>query len=233
MTSVWKLAPTAALLSLLAVIPAASFAQDQPRLRLSFAPAVATVSGDAELALGGTVGYRFSDHFWFEGDVTWIDAAAGGFRSQSFDMDGRQMSWSDTLSRVGGLFGGRRSGLRFPDFPNVPTIPDRFNASIDGSTFVATLGLRYEFPVQTARFRPYVSGGLGINTTDQEVRVEATSLTSAIERSLSHTGYAFNAGAGASVRVFQQLWADVDAKYFRLSQDRNVMRLGGGVSVRF
>jgi len=30
-----------------------------------------------------------------------------------------------------------------------------------------------------------------------------------------------------------QLWADVDAKYFRLSSDRSIMRLGGGVSFRF
>ncbi len=38
----------------------------------------------------GTVGYRFSEHFWFEGDVTWIDAAAGGVRDYHFDIDGRQ-----------------------------------------------------------------------------------------------------------------------------------------------
>jgi hypothetical protein len=30
-----------------------------------------------------------------------------------------------------------------------------------------------------------------------------------------------------------QLWADMDAKYFRLSGDRDIMRLGGGVSYRF
>jgi len=35
------------------------------------------------------------------------------------------------------------------------------------------------------------------------------------------------------VRLAGQFWADVDAKYFRLSRDRDIMRLGGGVSVRF
>lgn len=232
MRFVSKLAPIAALLSLIVVVPAPLFAQEQPRLRVSFAPAVATVAGDAELALGGTVGYRFSEHFWFEGDLTWIDAAAGGFRQRAFDVDSRQTSWNDTLSRVGGLFGGR-GGLRVPDFPTFPFVPDRLNASVDGSTFVGTLGIRYELPVQTARFRPYVSGGLGINATEQELRVDATSSTPVIERSTSHTGYAFNAGAGASVRAYRQLWVDMDAKYLRLSQDRNVMRLGGGLSVRF
>ena len=95
------------------------------------------------------------------------------------------------------------------------------------------MGLRYEFPVQTARFRPYAAGGLGINNTTQEFRLDATSITPAIDESISHTGYAFNAGAGASVRLVGQLWADVDARYLRLSRDRNIMRLGGGASFRF
>ena len=98
---------------------------------------------------------------------------------------------------------------------------------------IGTLGIRYELPVQTERFRPYVAGGLGINNTDQEFELDATAFTPAIDESASHTGYAFNAGAGASVRLAGQLWADVDARYFRLSRDRDIMRLGGGVSFRF
>ena len=74
-----------------------------------------------------------------------------------------------------------------------------------------------------------MSGGLGINNTDQELRIESLG----IDASSSRTGYAFDAGAGASVRVAGGLWADVDAKYFRLSGDRDVMRFGGGVSFRF
>ena len=98
---------------------------------------------------------------------------------------------------------------------------------------VGTLGIRYELPVQTERFRPYVAGGLGINNTDQEFEFDATAFTPAIDASASHTGPAFNAGAGASVRLAGQFWADVDARYFRLSRDRDIMRLGGGVSFRF
>lgn len=242
MTFVTKSASMAALTAIMIFVPGLARAQEQPRLRISFAPAVATVSGDAELALGGTVGYRFSEHFWFEGDFTWIDAAAGGFRDGAFDLDGRDVATGmtglgDLLTRRSGMFGRRTGGgIGFPGMPNVPTFPaglDRLRASTDGSTMVGTLGMRYELPVQTERFRPYLAGGLGINNTEQEFRLDSTAFTPAIDESSSHTGYAFSAGAGASVRLVSQLWADVDAKYFRLSKERNIMRLGGGVSVRF
>ena len=98
---------------------------------------------------------------------------------------------------------------------------------------VGTLGIRYELPVQTEHFRPYIAGGLGINHTDQEFKFDATAFTPAIDASASHTGSAFDAGAGASVRLAGGFWVDVDARYFRLSRDRDIMRLGGGVSFRF
>ena len=244
MTFVTKSAPMAALMAIVIFVPGLARAQEQPRIRVSFAPAVATVSGDAELALGGTFGYRFSEHFWFEGDFTWIDAAAGGFRERAFDVDGRDFavgmtSLTDLVARRSGMFGRRTGGIGFPGLPNLPNFPnfpgglDQLRASTDGSTMVGMLGIRYELPVQTERFRPYLAGGLGINNTQQEFRLDSTAFTPAIDESMSHTGYAFSAGAGASVRLVSQLWADVDAKYFRLSKERNIMRLGGGVSVKF
>ena len=104
-------APMVALTIFILFAPALAQAQDQ-RFRVSFAPAVATVGGDAELALGGTFGYRFSEHFWFEGDLTWIDAAAGGFRDRNFEFDGRVANASDLadmIRRGAGMFGGGRS----------------------------------------------------------------------------------------------------------------------------
>ncbi len=229
-------APLVALAAFILLAPALVQAQDQ-RFRASFAPAVATVGDDAELAIGGTFGYRFSEHFWFEGDLTWIDAAAGGFRYRNVEFDniGNASDLGDLIRRRAGVFGGSfPGGIRFPGLPVFPVEPiGRLRASADGSTMISTIGIRYELPVQTERFRPYVAGGLGINHTDQEFKLDATPFTPAIDDSVSHTGYAFNAGAGASVRLAGQLWADLDARYFRLSRDRDVMRLGGGVSFRF
>lgn len=228
----------AALLALLVCAPVA-YAQDPPRFRVSFAPSVATVSGDAELALGGSFGYRFSEHFWFEGELTWIDAAAGGFANGYFDLDPRLAgitSVADALRRSQ-VFGS--NVLLIPGLPTFPTLPigiNRLITSTDGSTLVATLGVRYELPVDTTRFRPYIAGGLGINNTDQELNIDPrvlAALTLLADDSFSHTGYAFTAGAGASVRIVSQLWADMDARYIRLSRDRDIMRLGGGISLRF
>ena len=61
MATLAKTSPLAALMTLALLVPATARAQDQ-RFRASFAPAAAAISGDAELALGGTFGYRASKH---------------------------------------------------------------------------------------------------------------------------------------------------------------------------
>ncbi len=136
------------------------------------------------------------------------------------------------------MFGGRN---RLPSFnlgniPNIAAIPIRagdFSAAVDGQTMIGTLGVRFEPLVQTARFRPYVSGGLGLNHTEQELTVDIATITRAFDESVSHSGFAFSAGGGANIRLFSSVWANADAKYFRLSRDRNIMRLGGGIGLRF
>lgn len=225
-----------AALAVLVLVPAAANAQEQ-RFRVSFAPSVAASGGDAELALSGTAAYRFSEHFWFEGDLTWLDAAAGGLRDRRFEIPfpiAFPTDFTELIRRNGRTFGPNGGSVlpvlgSLPGLPILPIYPNRLNASVDGSTFIATVGVRYELPTQTTRFRPYLSGGLGINNTDQEVRIEPLG----IDASASRTGFAFDGGAGASIRIWSQLWADMDAKYFRLSGDRDIMRLGGGVSYRF
>ena len=230
-----KLVPMLAVVAVVALSPATANAQEQ-RFRVSFAPSVAAMGGDAEVAFSGTAAYRFSEHLWFEGDLTWLDAAAGGLRDRRFPVDfpiAFPTDFTDLIRRNGRTFGRNGSVLpvlgNLPAFPIFPIAPSGLSATVDGSTFIGTLGVRYELPVQTSRFRPYLAGGLGINTTDQDVRVEPLG----IDASTSRTGFAFDGGAGASVRVWHQLWADMDAKYFRLSGDRDIMRLGGGVSYRF
>jgi len=243
MATLAKSSPLAALMTLALFVPATARAQDQ-RFRASFAPAAAAMSGDAVLALGGTFGYRASKNLWFEGDLTWIDAAAGGLRDRDIRFDGYSTSLASYTSIVRGgpgrIGGGTFPGFpSFPNFPGLPVLPilpgsiGQLRASTDGSMIVGTMGVRWELPVETARFRPYVAGGIGLNNTDQRFRLSATSIFPGIDESASHTGYALSGGVGASVRVAGQLWADMDAKYFRLSQDRDVMRLGGGIAYRF
>jgi opacity protein-like surface antigen len=237
MAIVTRTRSTLALTTLLILVPALADAQDA-RVRVSFTPGVATISGDAELALAGSAGYRFSEHFWFEGDLTWIDAAAGGFRDRTFDLGGREIEsigLANVLGRQSGLFGSGRFGGRFrlPGLPNFPDYIRQYVATTDGRTVIGTLGIRYELPVQTEGFRPYLAGGLGINNTSQEFDIERLVAAEDLDDSVSDTGFAFSAGAGASVRLVGSVWADVDAKYFRLSRDRDIMRLGGGVSFRF
>jgi opacity protein-like surface antigen len=223
--------PTVIVAALLAgVTPAA--AQEPERITVNFTPAFATVGGDTELALAGSAGYRFTEHLSFEGDFTWIDSAAGGDRGRVFalgDIEFTPRNVSDMLSRTSARFGS----FNLRNLPNFPIPIEGFNVSTDGQTLIGTLGVRYEPAVQTARFRPYVSGGLGFNHTEQELSVEMTTVTRAFDESISHSGFAFSAGGGASIRLFSSIWANADAKYFRLSRDRNVIRFGGGVGLRF
>jgi outer membrane protein with beta-barrel domain len=226
-----KIVTKSALMALFAgvIMPTAASAQES-RLTISFTPAVAAESGDSQLALSGAAAYRFSTHFAFEGDVTWIDAAAGGFRDRSFGFDPRAGATTTAavrtvLQSVGGMFGGRNN--RLPGFPAFSPI----NATTEGQTWIGTMGVRYEPAVQTARFRPYVSGGLGVNFTDQTLNLAAAS--SAASYDDSHAGLAFSAGGGANIHLGGALWVNADAKYFHLSRDRDLMRLGGGVTFKF
>jgi opacity protein-like surface antigen len=121
-----------------------------------------------------------------------------------------------------------------PNVPiNIPIDLPQFSAMVDGSTWVGTMGVRYEPTVQTARFRPYVSGGLGINHTEQRYLLEASSILPELGDAVSHNGIAFSAGGGANIHLAGVLWVNADAKYFRLSRDRNVIRFGGGATVKF
>ena len=227
----------AALAAVVVAAPAAAQSSDE-RVTITFIPAAASVGGDTELALAGTAGYRFTDHLSFEGDFTWIDGAAGGGRDRVFPLGDAQLvtrGISEIVSRTTARFGAFES-RGFPNIGIISNLPfpvEGFTASSDGRTLIGTLGVRYEPAVQTARFRPYVSGGLGINHTAQELWVSIGTASHDIDGSISHSGLALSVGGGASFRLFSSMWASADAKYFRLSRDRDVIRFGGGLGVRF
>lgn len=231
-------------------VPAAAQAPEE-RITINFTPAAATVGDDTGLALAGTAAYRFTDHLSFEGDFTWIDGAAGGDRDLLYPFGSGQSTTGRVIGNVtGGVVGGVIGGVTeivsrtpgrlgafdlrtFPRLPNIPIPIEGFELSSGGQTIITTLGVRYEPTVQTARFRPYVSGGIGLNHTEQEFLFSIGTATPTVDQSISHSGFALSAGGGASIRLFSSLWANADAKYFRLSRDRNVMRLGGGIGLRF
>jgi opacity protein-like surface antigen len=224
----------AALATAFASPPAAAQSSDE-RVTLTFTTAAASVGGETELALAGTAGYRFTGHLSFEGDLTWIDGAAGGGRDRILALGDAQLTTraiGELVSRTTARFGA--FDLRgIGNIPNIPIPVEGFSTSTDGRTLIGTLGVRYEPTVQTGRFRPYVSGGFGINHTAQEVKVSIGTAARDVDQSISHSGFAFSAGGGAGIRLFSSVWASADAKYFRLSRDRNVIRFGGGLGVRF
>ena len=222
----------AALMAGVFSIPAAAQAPEE-RITITFTPAIATIGGDTELALSGSAGYRFTEHLSFEGEFTWIDAAEGG-RDRILPLGSTQFTTSsvtELLSRTTARFGGF-DARRIPNLPNIPIPIEGFEFSNDGQTMIGTLGVRYEPTVQTARFRPYVSGGLGLNHTEQELTLRIATVNS-FDDSISHSGFAISAGGGANVRLFSTVWAGADAKYFRLSGDRNIIRFGGSIGMRF
>ena len=242
-----KIVTKSVLFALVAVVslPLAATAQEG-RITLSFTPSVVADSGDSQLALAGTASYRFAEHFSFEGDVTWIDAAVGGLRDRNFGFDPRVSAAStvtvrSVLQDVGAIVGGGRNA-RLPNLSGrgldrivggvtggLATFPAQ--ATSDGQTWIGTMGIRYEPSVQTARFRPYLATGLGINFTDQTLSLAALSIAESYDD--SHSGLAFSAGGGANIHLGGALWVNADAKYFRLSRDRDLMRLGGGVTFKF
>jgi opacity protein-like surface antigen len=234
--TIFTKAPIVALAAMLCLAPSWAQAQDE-RFRVSFGTAAATGAGDASLALSGTFGYRFSERFSFEVDLTGIDGAADRFQDRVFDADQafQGVARMGELMLGGARFGvndRRGPGMGFPgNIGNLPGI-GTLRAITDGQTMIGTMGFRYEMPVQGGRLRPYVGGGIGLSRTSEEFSITRNDAELTGD-SVDHTGMAASAGVGASLRVFKELSVDMDARYFRLSRDRNVVRFGGGVSYRF
>jgi opacity protein-like surface antigen len=211
-------------------------AQDE-RVRLSVGTAATTGAGD-NLAWTASVGYRFLQRFSFEIDFTATESSGGDFVRPlaAIGGPGGGIVRGGVVTRGGpGLPGGPMDRIRGQGFDRIAIFPPTPVRS-DGDLALVTAGFRYELPVQGDRLRPYVGGGLGIARTDQELvrpLLARPGVDISAADSLVRTGIAASAGAGASLRVFGGLFADVDARYFRLDRDRDLTRLGGGVSYRF
>jgi opacity protein-like surface antigen len=232
-----------------------AYAQEQ-RLRVSFGSATTAGAVDSKMALAGSVGYRFTDRFSFDVEVIGTQSPVDRFTDLPFTFG---IAGASGLARFGDLMAGGR-GRTGPSRPvGMPIdfgafrMPEGFDAAMlsglrgttDGRTILATVGFRYELPIQGGRLKPYLNAGLGMARTDEEFtfrglagipdlsRMWRTPGSAEISDSVSHTGLATSAGVGASLRVFKQLSVDIDARYFRLDRDRNLGLFGGGVSYRF
>jgi hypothetical protein len=214
-------------------------AQDE-RLRLSIGTG-ATTGADDNLALTASAGYRFLEHFSFEVDFTATEWGGSDFARPLATVAGSGAGpvrgGVVTRERLGPQ-GGVTDLMRGQVVDRIAIFPPIAPARSDVNLALITAGFRYELPVQGGRLRPYVGGGLGIARTSEEFVVVGPLLrpgaAESIRRdSVVRTGVAGSAGAGASVRLFRGLFADVDARYFRLDRDRNLARIGGGVSYRF
>ena len=233
--------------------PTLAHAQE-PRLRLSFGAGGTAGTLDGKPAVVGSVGYRFAERLSFDGEFTFADGTADRFPDLPF-FDQRAVQTG--IARVGSMLGGGgRNGLGSLIPPGAGFVggqpagalfsPRDLRLEQEGSTSLATVGVRYEFASQVMRFIPYVSGGLGIAHTESSLRLSGGSAIGMrpglpgltipsfdFDDGGSHTGLAAGVGVGASVRIYKQLSADVDARYFRLDRGRDLGRFGGGVSYRF
>lgn len=220
---------TAALV-IAALAPAAARA-DEPKVRVAFGAGVTAGSLDGATMLGGSVGYRFAKNFAFDVDVAGSGAAADRFANRLFDMG----NFGTGVGRVGGIMfdnrRGRFGGMAPGGFAPSPS----YSIVTDGSTLLTSFGFRYLIPASDTRFRPYVSGGMGLARTRETFDAIMTMLgagTRANEEA-THTGMMGTAGIGASVRLVKELSVDVNARYYRLDRGRNVGSFGGGVGYRF
>ncbi len=240
------------IVTVFSLITVPAFAQSpDDRVRLSFGAGMTAGTIDGEASITGSAGYRFAKNVSFEVEFTAADESANRFAVPFFGL-GNAVDF--------GRSGGERSNIRNVGLQNIvrslpatSIFPVPIEGFDDGSTFMTTAGFRYEIPFEGTRFRPYVSGGMGLARTEQTINlaVASTATTSAsvgraganvvsstntipgFDGSLSHTGMMASAGIGASLRVFKGLSADLNARFFLLDRDRQLGSFGGGISYRF
>ena len=239
----------------LVAVPAFAQSSDD-RVRLSFGAGMTAGAIDGEASVAASAGYRFAKNLSFEVEFTAADESTNRFAIPLFGLGnvvdfGRGGGGRETIRNVG-LQNVARS------LPATATFPVPIEGFDDGSTLMMTAGFRYELPFEGTRFRPYVSGGMGLARTEETInlavfstptvratvgRAAATVTSSTVtsstntvpgfDGSLSHTGVMASAGVGASLRLFKGLWADLNARFFLLDRDRQLGSFGGGLSYRF
>lgn len=243
MAFVTKSAIILAAAAVIAFVPVVAHAQEDPKFRVSLGAGVTAGAIDGEATGNVSFGYRFSKMFSFDVEATGADGgedrfdvlpiAAGGITTTTLGNIG--------VGNIGRVTNGRGGAL----FPGIafPTEPGDFRVGSSSSTALTTVGIRYHIPATGTRFRPYVSGGMGVSFTENDFTVGIlttdtrnrtnSSNANTIDDSTTHTGIALTGGLGASLRVWKQLSFGVDARYYRLDRGRNLGTFGGNISYAF
>lgn len=199
-------------------LPAAAQAQTQDqRFKIAIGPAATTGSGDANVAVMASIGYRFSDRFSFEVDLTGIDASGRQFSDREFDRSrggfgsagtGRMSAsnWADLFGSSSGRQMPGGTGSRFgADFLSLAGLGSGgssmgvggLRAITDGQTVIGTVGFRYDLPAQGGRLRPYVGAGLGMVRTENNFEVSGNGLSQVVSAAMTRAGVP--AGSGFSM----------------------------------
>lgn len=251
-----KTAFALAVFAILVATPVLAQPADE-RVRLSVGGGLTAGAVDGEPSISASAGYRFAKNFSFEVEFTATEGAANRFpfpyltagNVASFPSSGRGVTVPPIQPNVPQL----QNVVRIQPIPNIFPIPIEGFDDDDGSTLMTTAGFRFEFPVEGTRFRPYANAGMGLARTEQQLNyrlatggpsivtgpggtVVSSSVSSILPRfddDFSHTGMMLSAGVGASLRVWQELSVDLNARYYRLDRGRNLGSFGGGVSYRF
>jgi len=203
------------LLVVLGVVPAAQ-AQNE-RFKIALGPAATTDAGDANVALTASIGYRFSERFSFEVDLTGSDAPARQFSDREFSDTGSAFggmtagtmtsrNWAELFGSAGGRQRPGGAGSRFgADFLSLAGLGSGgsimglggMRAITDGQMVIGTVGFRYDLPVQGGRLRPYAGVGLGLVRTKNSFNASGTGLNQLVSDAMTRAGV--NAGAGFSM----------------------------------
>jgi opacity protein-like surface antigen len=210
---------------------AAAQCEEAPRARAAVLGAATVNSGDTAAAIAGSFGYRVDRCFGLEFEIGVIPDL----------QDDPQVIPLGSVSFSSFSF-GPSDGRSVP----VPTIfpPPEF----DNRLITFMTNARVEIPTTLRAIVPYVVGGGGIASLRRDVtygpylalqqgRPGSTVPITILPRSSSstETALALNVGAGVSIRIVKELFADADMRYVRVfaNDELDLNRFGAGISYRF
>ena len=182
--------------------------------------AATTIESRTEASVAGGIGYRVNHFVGFGVEVTSVPV---------LKPDAATLRSATIIDAFG-------SAVVLNSAPS-PTV-----SAGDGRATVFTTNVRIELPPIATRFLPYVVGGGGIaNIKDNftvTLPVPVPGIPVVIQPQAitqSSTSVALTMGGGASILMTGHVAVDVDLRYLRLieSRDLNVGRFGIGLSYRF